>query len=397
MLKKNKYGIIVCGAGPAGSSAAKAAAEAGADVLLIEKKQETGTPLRCGEASGSKDEISRFIKIDHKWISAEINAVRVKSDNAEFQKEIPSAGLVLDRKIFDRELALSAVKSGADFLPCACLTGVKMSGKGQIKSAEVLHFGEKISINADIFIGADGPCSTLAKAAGLKTKHKKKEFASGLQYLAAPVENLREDCLHFFITSKKGYFWAFPKGGKVFNIGTGWIPDYPEQSVMKNELDSFMRKNFPKASVVEIHAGGIPGDGGLKEIVRGNLAVIGDAAHHIHPLSGGGIMNALEDGLWAGKAAAEASKDPKNAERHLKEYEKAFASKNKKSFRWGRRFRNVLYSMSGKEIDTVISGAEKMLESFDRKKIMSPEFLKLILKSSPLFLRKAGALFGFKK
>jgi digeranylgeranylglycerophospholipid reductase len=46
---KDKYDVLVIGAGPAGSIAAKTAAEKGLDVLLIEKRQEIGDPVRCAE------------------------------------------------------------------------------------------------------------------------------------------------------------------------------------------------------------------------------------------------------------------------------------------------------------------------------------------------------------
>src|SRR5438876_11862800 len=41
--------VLVVGAGPTGSTAAKYASLGGADVLLIEKRSEIGTPVRCGE------------------------------------------------------------------------------------------------------------------------------------------------------------------------------------------------------------------------------------------------------------------------------------------------------------------------------------------------------------
>ena len=43
------YDVVVVGAGPAGSMAAKTAAENGLNVLLVEKRQEIGTPVRCAE------------------------------------------------------------------------------------------------------------------------------------------------------------------------------------------------------------------------------------------------------------------------------------------------------------------------------------------------------------
>jgi len=55
---KERYDVIVIGAGPAGSTAARRAAENGLDVLLIEKRREIGAPVRCAEATGL-DSLSR--------------------------------------------------------------------------------------------------------------------------------------------------------------------------------------------------------------------------------------------------------------------------------------------------------------------------------------------------
>ncbi len=74
------YDVVVVGAGPAGSMAAKTAAESGLKVLLVEKRQEIGTPVRCAEGI-SRDNIERFFDVDKKWIAAEVVGARIYSPN----------------------------------------------------------------------------------------------------------------------------------------------------------------------------------------------------------------------------------------------------------------------------------------------------------------------------
>ena len=69
---KNEYDIIVVGAGPAGSMAARFAAEQGVSVLMLEKDRDVGYPVRCGEAI-SKAGVEEFIQSDDKWIAAKIS------------------------------------------------------------------------------------------------------------------------------------------------------------------------------------------------------------------------------------------------------------------------------------------------------------------------------------
>jgi digeranylgeranylglycerophospholipid reductase len=68
---KEEYDIIVVGAGPAGSMAARFAAEQGVSVIMLEKDRDVGYPVRCGEAI-SRAGVEEFIEPDEKWITAHI-------------------------------------------------------------------------------------------------------------------------------------------------------------------------------------------------------------------------------------------------------------------------------------------------------------------------------------
>ena len=68
---KDTYDVVVVGGGPAGSVAARLAAAGGASVLLVEKRQEIGAPVRCAEAVGV-DLMRAFIEPNPRWIDAEI-------------------------------------------------------------------------------------------------------------------------------------------------------------------------------------------------------------------------------------------------------------------------------------------------------------------------------------
>ena len=73
-----KTDVLVIGAGPAGSMTAKWAAKSGARVLMIEKRQEIGSPVRCGEGM-SKDWLADVgIRPGH-WINLEVEGARIFS------------------------------------------------------------------------------------------------------------------------------------------------------------------------------------------------------------------------------------------------------------------------------------------------------------------------------
>lgn len=66
---RQKYGLVVVAAGPAGSTAARFAAERGSDVLLLEKRQEIGSPARCAEGI-NRQMLLPFLEPEERWISA---------------------------------------------------------------------------------------------------------------------------------------------------------------------------------------------------------------------------------------------------------------------------------------------------------------------------------------
>src|SRR5208337_337925 len=113
---KSEYDVIVVGAGPAGSIAARTAAEHGLDVLLIEKRQEIGDPVRCAEGTG-KEGLAQFMDLDPRWICAEVTGARIYAPNGmciELSEKLAGkeVGFVLERKIFDRSVAKTAAKAG---------------------------------------------------------------------------------------------------------------------------------------------------------------------------------------------------------------------------------------------------------------------------------------------
>ena len=111
--------VLVVGAGPAGSTAARHAAMGGARTLLIEKRSEIGTPVRCGEGVAKRwlDEVG--LEPSKAFIAHEVDGAKVVApdgtvlvvDEARAGNE---CGYILERDLFDRHLAKLAAKAGAE-------------------------------------------------------------------------------------------------------------------------------------------------------------------------------------------------------------------------------------------------------------------------------------------
>jgi digeranylgeranylglycerophospholipid reductase len=331
---REDYDVIVVGAGPAGSVAALNAA-ADSDVLLIEKRPEIGAPVRCAEAVPLVEtpfvfhtSFEKYVKPDKKWVASEVKGVRatapdgtiVEVSGEMFGKGDP-LGIVLERKLFDRQLAKDAARSGAHVAVRTRATGLILED-GAVRGVKLSRLGEEFDVRAKLVIGADGVESQVGRWAGINTTLKLKDIESCAQYHMQNVE-LMDNTLDFYFGSSapSGYAWAFPKGDGAGNIGLGVLGSKLSGKRPLAYLDEFVAQRFPDGKPVELMMGACPVSGALSHIVGNGLMLVGDAAHHTEPITGGGIMAALQSGTIAGQVANKAVRQNDSSVRVLREYE----------------------------------------------------------------------------
>src|SRR5512139_4190886 len=132
MNVRDNYDVVVVGAGPGGSMAARTIAQAGCSVLLVEKRQEIGAPVRCAEGV-SRSWLEKIVPIDPKWICAQIHGYRFHApDGTAFAVEPDDTGYILERKIFDRDLANMAALAGAHVIAKTAARDVLCDEQGAI-------------------------------------------------------------------------------------------------------------------------------------------------------------------------------------------------------------------------------------------------------------------------
>jgi len=388
--------ILVIGAGPAGSSAAKHAALNGAKVLMIEKKSEIGAPKRCAEGVSKDGLIQLGIEPSSRWITSEIDGVRLVSPGGkdvwltQDTVKLPEMGYVVERKVFDKFMAMDAARAGADIMVKTLARGLERKEDHIIVKAE--RMGEEIQIKAKIVIGADGPESRVGRWGGLRTTVKPKDMESGAQFEMVGVEMENPNALEFYFGSVApgGYAWIFPKGKDIANVGLAVISTLTEKSAYEHLVE--FAENCPttkNATAVELNIGGDPVGGILKKISTDNLLVVGDAAGMVNPLTGGGIISGMQGGLIAGEIAAAAIKDGDTSEKRLSEYDERCQNELGSSFNKYMKARDYLESLSDDELDSIAEAFNKT--EFER--ISTTELLKVLTKVSPKALLKLGKLF----
>ena len=341
-MKKIETDVLVVGAGPGGSMAAKFAARQGVRTLLIEKRQGIGAPVRCAEGVSEGWMAECEITVDSAWVACRPQGARIFSPNGNCatvraDRAGNEVGLVLERHLFDKALARDAAEAGATIMLKTYATDVLRS-QGRVGGVVGKSLGEDLEIHAVIVIGADGFESQVGRWAGIRTDLEASDVEATIQYRLCHI-----DCdpkyLDFYIGScaPGGYIWVFPKGRGVANVGIGvQLSRLGGKGEAKDYLDRWIatQPGLAKGQPLEIVGGAVSTNKPPEQTVTDGLMLVGDAARLIDPLTGGGIVNACLSGKFAGEIAAQAVRQGDSSAKFLQRYEKAWRGRlEKKLFR----------------------------------------------------------------
>ncbi len=327
---RDAYDVVVVGAGPGGSNTARVAAEHGLEVLLLEKRPEIGAPKRCGEGFSVNGAKTLGIEPDPRWAINEIWGANIvapsgKRVSVRYDRQV---GWVIERKMFDKLLAIKAARAGAEVLAKSEVVGLIMQD-GFVKGVEVERHGERLAVEAKIVVAADGVESKVARWAGIDSTQRLVDIDSAYQY--EMVVDLEEpDMLDLYFGNEiapRGYVWVFPKGKDVANVGIG-IGGNVSAKTAKQYLDEWiaMHEPFNEGRIIEVNAGGVPVGAPLDKLVANGLMIVGDAAHQVNAIHGGGVFEASFAGQLAGRVAAEAIERGDVSEAALMRYEREWRS-----------------------------------------------------------------------
>lgn len=326
------YDVVVVGAGPAGSMTAKWAAKGGAKVLMVEKRQEIGSPVRCGEGISKAWLDGVGIKLDRKSIAREVKGAKIVAPNGKaFYLSEKMAGnevgIVIDRVFFDKLLAKDAVKAGADLMLKTSAVKLLRSGD-KVVGVRVKSFGQTKDIKAGCVVGADGYESQVGRWAGIDTSLAPRDITSCFQYRLTNIKHEPDYC-EFVLGSKApgGYIWLFPKDEETANVGIGMqLTKLKSPGDVKKYLDKFIEGDprLRKGKPLELVSGAVSICAPIDKTVGDGILLVGDAARQIDPITGGGISNSCKAGKVAGEVLAKAARERNFSEQSLRRYEKGW-------------------------------------------------------------------------
>ncbi len=328
------YDAIIIGAGPAGTTTARFAAEGGARVLVIEKRQEIGTPVRCGEGIAPRWAKEVGIPMDEQdWITNRVKGAKIVSpdgttlhiDDSDMGTEI---GMVIERDKFDKALARMAVDVGAHIRVKTRAVCINRDDEGRVCGVKVIHLGREEDITAPIVVGADGFESQVGHWAGIDTKLKPGDISSNYQYRLVNLDIPGDYCEFYLAPSDiGGYFYNFPKSKSEANIGFGiLLSNCKGRATAKKHLDKFIAEHplYSKGQAIEMVCGGTSLSAPLDRTIAQGVMIVGDSARQINSITGGGIATACQAGKVAGHTIVAAAKARDYSEKFLLMYEEGW-------------------------------------------------------------------------
>jgi len=333
---QDRYQVVVVGGGPAGSVAAWEAARRGLSVLLVEKRQEIGSPVRCAEGL-TPGALDGLVDADSRWISARVRRAKIAVVREGIEHDwrpaaVPEAacesgvGYVVERRVFDRSLAERASAAGARVVVKTAVTGL-LQEDGRVVGVEARGPWGSRRIRSEVVIGADGIESRIGAWAGLDTTLPLADLMSCAQFLLAGID-IDPECTYYYLDPEiapGGYVWIFPKGEGQANVGLGIQADLISEAPI-DLLTRFIegRRFLARGSPVTMVMGGVPVALPPAALVTSGCMLVGDAARQVDPLTGGGIANGMRAGRLAAQVAARAIGDGDMGRGALRSYEQAW-------------------------------------------------------------------------
>lgn len=361
-----KYDVIVVGGRIGGSVSSLIASQNDADVLMIEKRQEIGTPVQCAEGTTLSTFETLEMKPSKKYVSTEINGATVHAPDGRsveldgviddnFLDDTGLQGYILDRKVFDKHLAIQSAKAGTDIMMKTTVTDL-LRKNGQICGVVAKHLGKTMEIKADMIIAADGVESNMTRLAGLTKPRTTKDICSCAQYELVGLD-FDPHKLNFYFGQEiapGGYLWMFPKGEDSINVGLGVRSS-------KNTAYHYLNKFISRydATPVELNIGGVPLSGPIDKTYTDNLLVVGDAAGQVDPITGGGIHLTVFCAKIAGEVAADAVKNGDTSKNVLKKYDMLWREKFEKNLKLSLKYRKAADKLTDKDMNALAEFLEK--------------------------------------
>lgn len=297
------WDVVVVGAGPAGASAALAAAGLGRRVLLLEKAELPRYKTCAGGIVGlSRDALPEGFVLPIKDLARSIT-FSLNGRRARTKRARRTIFAMVNRPEFDAGLVECAIKAGAQVRTGVTVSRVEQHGPAvpdRRTIAVLLSDGRRVLARA--VVGADGSASRVGGHVGVKFDQVDLGLETEIPVPPPVAEDFRGRVCIDYGPMPGSYGWVFPKGD---TLTVGVISARGQGEATKTYLEAFVARLGLAGFEPRISSGHLTrcrtDDSPLS---RGRVLVAGDAAGLLEPWTREGISYALRSGRLAGERAA---------------------------------------------------------------------------------------------
>jgi geranylgeranyl reductase family protein len=328
----------------------------GVEVVVCEEHREVGFPCHCPGHISIKGLDKLGLRVPEKAMENRISgAVFYSPSGNEFRVKLPSpVTYVINRTRFDKHLAQLAEKAGAEFRLGTRVD--KLLVDNDSVSGVSLKGGEHLS--SRIVVDAEGCASTLLKQIGLQT-FDRSLAVSAVNGEVSYVDGLEDDTVEVYLAQGYAsglYAWIIPKKDGSAKIGLATKTGNPKEH-LKLFLDKHptARKRAKFSDVENLSYHLIPLGGPMRKTYCDGFLAVGDAASHVKPTTGGGVIMGLTCAKIAGETAYQAKEQRDYSENLLTRYQQRCQKAIAFDMTVMRKVRQMLNQLSDSQIDKIVS------------------------------------------
>jgi len=336
-MHDTSYDLAVIGGGPAGSSAARRAAQLGLRVLLLEKRA-MPRMKPCGGALSEAALRQLGFELPPALINSQIRGAcvhyRRHASSARVERRI---AVLVSRENFDALLLEMARQAGA---VCETATARNLTRQNE---RVLITTGERVFAASAVII-AQGAAGNLIR----HVRRPDRRSASALCLTARiavphrdPFAQSRDLVdIHFGVV-KRGYAWLFHHG-QYYSVGIGGTLPLRRPNDAFRTFCTSLGLDPPPPDAVRWHL--VPRGGVPRVLVGERMLLAGDAAGVVDPFCGEGLAYAIRSGQIAAEVAARAIGQGNLSAANLRLYEQRCEAEFGRSLRWALRLANVTHA-----------------------------------------------------
>lgn len=308
------FDVAVVGGGPAGLSTARSAATKGLEVIVLEKKREIGSPLKCAGFFPSATEMKKLLPQAEGFLylldfgpGVPVHRCRVVEVVFPSGRKLSAKldGQAVNRRALDRFLAQEAARAGAIMSLNTKVTAIEG------RTIRTVVEGEERKLDARVVVGADGAHSVVAAQYGERHTPEQLAFCYAHEYCSAEIDPGLVQMFFGRDFAPGGFAWLIPHGLDLVNLGLGVRKTYQRQGDSMNRLRQTLL-SLPEVAVALKHAqplaciaAHVPIAGPRKRTAFNEALLVGDAAGQVLPHVGSGVPTSIIAGEIAGSAIYE--------------------------------------------------------------------------------------------